>query len=131
MGFLLDTNVFSELRKRERCNPRVWRWRQRVALEDIFTSVLVLGELRFGVEKLRPQDPMTAKALEKWLREIEAVFANRILPLVWGRMSVSSRLPDIDALIAATALHHRLTLVTRNTRDVKRSGADCFDPFVD
>ena len=137
MGFLLDTNILSELRKERRCAPAVKRWYEAAPAEELFTSVLVLGELRFGIENIRQRDATTARVLEKWLREIEAVYAERILPVtahicdIWGRISISSRMPDVDALLAATALHHRLTFVTRNTRDIKRSGADCLDPFVD
>ena len=137
MGFLLDTNILSELRKERRCAPAVMRWYEATPAEDLFTSVLVLGELRFGIENLRHRDAITARALEKWLREIQTAYAQRVLPIsaeisdIWGRISISSRIPDVDALLAATALHHRLTFVTRNTRDVKRSGADCLDPFID
>ena len=137
MGFLLDTNILSELRKERRCKPTVMRWYESAPAEDLFTSVLVLGELRFGIENLRRRDAINARALEKWLREIESSYKPRVLPVtaeicdIWGRISISSRLPIIDALLAATALCHRLTLVTRNTRDVKRSGAECLDPFVD
>jgi predicted nucleic acid-binding protein len=137
VGFLLDSNVVSELRKGDRCAPAVWRWRQRIAIEEIFLSVLVMGELRRGIENVRHKDAVSARALEKWLRELESVYRHRILPVtseiadVWGRLSIRSPLPILDALMAATALHHQLTLVTRNIRDVKRSGADCLDPFVD
>ena len=136
MGFLLDTNLVSELRKGNRCMPSVWRWRQSVALEEIYISVLVLGELRRGVENIRRRDAFAAQALEKWLREVETVHEKRTLPVtagicdLWGRLSISAPLPPVDGLLAATALHHDLTLVTRNIADVKRSGARCLDPFV-
>jgi len=136
MGFLLDTNILSELRKGTRCHERVWRWRQRVALEEIFISVLVVGEVRQGIEKLRPKDPRTAGHLEKWLHDVENIYAERILPITigicdqWGRISPQTPLPAIDALLAATAIYHRLTLVTRNTRDVARTGAACLNPFT-
>jgi predicted nucleic acid-binding protein len=136
MSFLLDTNLISELRKGQKCATSVWRWRQSVALEEIYISVLVLGELRRGVENIRRRDAFTAQVLEKWLREVETVYDKRILPVtagicdLWGRLSIRAPLPPVDGLLAATALVHDLTLVTRNTVDVKRSGARCLDPFV-
>jgi predicted nucleic acid-binding protein len=136
MSFLIDTNVISELRKGDRCAPRVWKWRQSVALEDMFTSVLVIGEIRRGIEEKRARDPISTRVFEKWLDQLQSVHRNRILPVtveicdVWGRLSVRSPLPHIDGLLAATAIFHNLTLVTRNITDVKRSGARCLDPFV-
>ena len=136
MSFLIDTNVISELRKGNRCAPGVWKWRQGVALEEIFMSVLVIGEIRRGIEDKRAHDPVSARVFEKWLHEVQSIYRDRILPVtvdicdLWGRLSVRARLPHIDGLIAATALHHELTLVTRNIADVKRSGARCLDPFA-
>jgi toxin FitB len=136
MGYLLDTNLVSELRKGQKCAAGVWRWRQSVALEEIYISVLVLGELRRGVENIRRRDAFAAQALEKWLREVEIIYEKRTLPVtagicdLWDRLSINAPLPPVDGLIAATALHHNLTLVTRNTADVKRSGARCLNPFA-
>ncbi len=137
MAFLLDTNILSELRKERRCAPGVMRWYEATPAESLFTSVLVMGELRLGVEILRKRDAVTARILEKWLLNLEVVYHQRILPItgeitdIWGRLSIDSRLPEIDALLAATALHHGLTLVTRNTRDIARSGVDCLNPFAE
>jgi predicted nucleic acid-binding protein len=135
MGFLLDTNIISELRKAERCHRSVMRWYEATPMEQLFTSVLVLGELRRGIENLRRRDVVGAGVLEKWHREIEITYEERILPItspicdIWGRLCLSTPLPAIDALLAATAIHYRLTLVTRNTRDIERSGAACLNPF--
>jgi len=137
MAWLLDINVISEFRKGPRCSERVLQWYQGVNIDEVFLSVLVLGELRFGIENIRGRDMTAARSLEKWMHEVEIDFGGRILPVtaeicdVWGRLSIGKRLPSIDGLQVATALYHRLTFVTHNTRDVARSGVDYFDPFVD
>jgi predicted nucleic acid-binding protein len=136
-GFLLDTNVISELHKGEKCSPRVRAWYNRSGDHVLFLSVLILGELRRGIELLRRKDPIAARSLEKRRNELEVDYRDQILPVtaeicdLWGRLSLPAPMPAIDGLLAATALHHKLTLVTRNKRDVARSGADCFNPFVD
>ncbi len=137
MSYLLDTNIIFELRKNERCDARVWKWRQKVALEEIFTSVLSMGELRRGIEALRGRDGFAARSLEKWYRQISTVFAERILPVtfdvaeIWAQLPQNSPLPIADGLIAATAIHHELILVTGNTKDMRQSGVDCLNPFID
>jgi predicted nucleic acid-binding protein len=138
MGFLLDTNIISELRKGETGSERVIRWyKDQQDESQIFLSVLVLGELRTGIENIRRRDLVSARILENWLHSVEVEFANRILPITaeicdcWGRFDSRKPLPPIDGLLAATALQHNLTLVTRNIRDVARSGVECFNPFVD
>lgn len=136
MAWLLDTNVLSERRKRERCAPPVRSWFESVEDEDLFTSVLVIGEIWRGIEVLRLRDVATARALDRWLRGLEESFANRILPVtveicdLWGRLCPDQPLPPIDGLLAATALQHSLTLVTRNVADVARAGVDVFNPFA-
>lgn len=135
MSFLLDTNVISELRKGPRCNLGVSSWFEQVASEDLYLSVLTLGELRKGIENLRRRDASTAKALEAWLLEIESTYSERLLPVdqdvaeQWGRFSVPDPLPVLDGLLAATAHVHGLTLVTRNLKDVERTGVNCLNPF--
>ena len=136
MSFLLDTNVISELRKR-RCDPVVARWFAAVSDDDLFIGVLVLGELRRGLESIRRRDPASARALDRWLLGVHETFAARILPVdarvvdTWGRINVPNRLPAIDGLMAATALVHGLTLVTRNTADVAASGVPLRNPWND
>jgi hypothetical protein len=135
MVYLLDTNVVSELRKRERCNRGVRRWHASVANEDLMLSVLVIGEIRHGIESLRGRDPTGAHALDRWLRTLESQYEDRILPVtrevcrVWGGLSPQRPLAPIDGLMAATALHHGLVLVTRNVDDVRRSGVEMVNPF--
>jgi predicted nucleic acid-binding protein len=134
-GYLLDTNVVSEIRKGNRANPNLRSWFQAVPEEGIFLSVLVLGEIRSGVERIRPRDPAQAQALERWLLDLEVTYADRIFPITgaiadrWGRLSAGHPPSVVDCLMAATALENDLTLVTRNTDDVKRTGVKFLNPF--
>src|SRR6476620_2589859 len=118
-GCLLDTNVLSELRKAKRCDPGVRRWFEESAAEELFISVLVLGEIRQGIERIRRRDPAQARALEKWLLWIAAEFHDHLLPVddhvadQWGRLGLQQPIPILDAFLAATALVHGLTMVTR------------------
>ncbi|MEN9581711.1 MAG: hypothetical protein RJA70_4720 [Pseudomonadota bacterium] len=136
MSYLLDTNALSELRKGERANPGVLSWFAQVSDEELFTSVLVLGELRRGIESLRRRDSVAATSLDQWLARLTEQFADRLLPvdrdtaLRWGRLNVPDPVPTVDGLLAATALVHELTLVTRNTRDVERTGVALINPFT-
>ncbi len=136
MSFLIDTNIISELRKGERCDPGVAAWWTEVAEDDLWLSALVLGEIRKGVELARRRDPQKAEALEAWLGDVVAGFGDRILPVdtavaeEWGRMNAIRPAPVIDALLAATARANGLTLVTRNTADVAELGADVLNPFA-
>jgi toxin FitB len=136
MGYLIDTNVLSELQKGERANPYVRAWYAQTRSEELYLSVLVLGEIRQGIERLRRRDPEQAQRLEQRMALIQARLADRILPIStavaerWGRINVPDAFPVIDGLLAATALEHGLTLVTRNVRDVERSGASLLNPFA-
>ena len=133
--FLIDTNVISEVRKRERCDARVAAWWASITDTDLFLSVLVVGEIRQGIERLRGRDRGQAAALEKWLSDVAGAFRGRILGIdravaeAWGRMAAKQPTPVIDGLLAATALVHDLTLVTRNVADVAHSGARLINPF--
>ena len=137
MTFLLDTNVVSELRRGDRCDPNVSAWYARVEETDIFLSVLVLGEMRRGIERIRRRDPQQTDVLERWLDEIVLRFAGRILPIdemtaeAWGRTYYVRNVPVVDGLLAATAIVHDLTLVTRNVSDVRGLGARVLNPFLD
>lgn len=136
MTYLIDTNVLSEVRKGGRCDPEVARWWSGVGDDDLYLSVLVLGEIRKGVEILRRRDPVRASAIEAWLAEIGEAFSGRILPVdqpvaeAWGRLNVPDPVPVIDGLLAATAMIHNLILVTRNVSDIAGTGARFLDPFT-
>lgn len=80
-GFLLDTNVLSELRKRDRCDVGVRKWFEGVKSDELFVSVIVLGEIRKGIERIRIRDREQARALEKWLKSLVTTFRDRILPV--------------------------------------------------
>lgn len=134
MTWLVDTNVLSELRKGDRADRGVRAWFDDAREDDLFTSVLVLGEIRRGIESIRRRDVPSAMALEQWLERISIDFAERVLPVDarvadrWGCLNVPDPIPTVDGLLAATALVHDLVLVTRNVRDVERTGARVFDP---
>ena len=136
-GFLLDTNVVSELRKGDRADPGVRRWFKEHAADQIWLSALVVGELRRGVELLRRRDAKAGDVLSAWLDGVTTEFGDRVLPITmevcerWGVLNVPDPLPVVDGLMAATALEHDLVLVTRNTRDVERTGVQVDNPFSD
>lgn len=135
MSYLIDANVVSELRKGVRANPLVVDWFRKQQPQELFLSVLTLGELRHGVERARRRDPKSALALGRWLDRTLNRFRDRILDVDravaerWGRIGIPDPLPDVDALIAATALVHDLIVVTRNVKHVAPAGVRCFNPF--
>lgn len=135
MSFLLDTNIISEIRKADRADPHVSTWFASVADDELYLSVLVLGEIRQGIERARIRDPDKAAALERWLNQVQEAFGPRVLAVTlsvaeeWGIMNSARSMPTVDSLLAATAKVHRLTLVTRNVADISGSGADCLNPF--
>lgn len=112
MSYLVDTNILSEVRKRQRAAPSVRSWWRQTPPEQIFVSVLVLGEIRAGVERVRRRDPTQADKLEAWHDEIAMTFRARLLGVDlaitnrWGRLSAGRPLPPTDALLAATAPVH-------------------------
>lgn len=135
MSYLLDTNVISELRKGERADAKVRTWFDGLADEEIYLSVLTIGEIRRGVENVRRRDPDSASALDSWVARLSEAHRDRILPVdraiaeEWGRMNVPDPLPVVDGLLAATAKMAGLTLATRNVADVEGAGVELFDPF--
>lgn len=123
-GYLIDTNVISELRRRQP-EPRVVQWFEQRPAGQLYLSVLSLGEIRRGVERLEAGERQ--QALRTWLeRELPAFFARRLLPIDaavahrWGLLmaQMGRPLPAIDSLVAATALEHNLVLITRNLKDM-------------
>ncbi len=135
MKYLLDTNVISEVRKGRKAHPAVRKWWSETKIENIYTSVMVLGEIRQGVERLRIKDPQRAQEIENWLRSITASMGTRLLVVnqktadTWGRMGVNRSLPLVDSVLAATAVAHGLILVTRNTKDIQGIGVNYLNPF--
>ncbi len=134
--FLLDTNVVSELRKGVRADPGVVDWIAEVDESDLFLSVLVAGELRQGVERLRLRDATAAARLDRWCSALLEGYSARVLPVdarvadLWGRLNVPDPISAIDGLLAATAIVHGLTLVTRNVKAVARTGVTLQNPFT-
>ena len=134
MSYLIDTNVISELRKGDRCDRNVAAWIAEVSEEEMFFSVLTIGELRRGIELIQRRDKTSAVALGRWLRALIDTSGDRILHIdrviaeEWGRMNSPNPLPVIDGLIAATARIHGLTVATRNARDIERAGVSSDNP---
>ncbi|HSK83519.1 MAG TPA: type II toxin-antitoxin system VapC family toxin [Rubrobacter sp.] len=135
MSFLLATNVVSEPRKGRRADTNVMRWFSSVAPDELHISVLVIGEIRQGIEGLRRRDPTQASHLESWLVGLCRGYADRILSVdleaaeEWGRMNVPDPISTRDGLMAATAKVRNMTFVTRNTADVARTGVRLLNPF--
>ena len=134
MSYLLDTNVVSEARK-PHADAGVRAWLAEVDDRELYVSVLVLGEIRQGIERLRPRDPERAQAYEAWLDTLRGAYADRIVPIdarttdEWGRLNALRPVPVVDGLMAATAKVRDWTLVTRNVADVRATGVRVLDPF--
>ena len=135
MSYLLDTNVISEL-VRPKPTKVVIDWFENIPSEALHISVLTLGEIRKGVEHM--PDGVRREKLRLWLEhDLVDWFGDRILPVDlpiadrWGRLlaSVGRPVPSIDSLLAATALHHELRLVTRNRKDFDYPGLEVINPW--
>ena len=136
MTYLIDTNVLSETRKRQPAQE-VTDWIAATPADRLHVSVLSLGEIEQGIARIRARgDRQQASALERWLRDVEDGFADRVLPVTlsvataWGRYQYDQPLPVVDALIAATARVHGMTVVTRNIKDFERAGIQTVNPFT-
>jgi predicted nucleic acid-binding protein len=135
--FLLDTNVISEIRKRERAHPNVARWVTQTPAREIGTSVLVLAEIRRGIELKRRKNPKQGAVLDRWFSQVRGRLGDRVVPVdepiadAWALLSATDPLPFIDGLLAATAKVRGLTLVTRDTAPLVRTGVSLLDPFTD
>ncbi|MBM3569078.1 MAG: type II toxin-antitoxin system VapC family toxin [Alphaproteobacteria bacterium] len=136
MTYLIDTNVVSEVRKGRACDANVAAWYAELDDDDLYLSVLAVGEVRNGIERLRRRDRHQAERLEQWLVELTRAFGPRILGIdravaeAWGRMAAIRPVPAIDGLMAATAMVHDLTLATRNLADVAGLGAKAVNPWA-
>lgn len=136
MRYLVDTDVISELRKRDRCDSAVNLWkREELVPYRGAISVIVLGEIRKGIDIVARRDPTTASRLELWLQGLCEQFGDRILPVTreiaveWGRLNAQRPLPAADSLLAATANVHDLVLATRNTDDLRDVDVRLMNPF--
>ena len=131
--FLIDTDVVSALRKRNR-HPEIARWVEAQRSADLYLSVVTVGEIERGIERQQRRDPVHAHALAAWLDRLIALYGNRILAVDlsaarrWGRLSHLIGHGGADLLIAATALEHGLTVVTRNVRHFEPTGVPVLDP---
>jgi|GEM_PF-223839 len=136
-SYLIDTNVLSEVRKGHRCHSNVAAWWRTIEDGQIYLSVLSIGEIRRGIDLLRAKgDDRAGGSLEGWFRRLTELYRDRILPVnvaiaeEWGRMNVPDPVSTVDGLLASTAKIHGLTLVTRNVRDIARTGVAHLDPFL-
>ena len=126
--FLLDTDVLSALRRRER-NPAIVRWVETQRTADLYISVATVGEIERGITQQQRHNPPFARDLSLWLDRVLAWYSDRILPVDaasarrWGRLSATLGHDSADLLISATALEHGLTVVTRNVRHFEPTGA--------
>ena len=130
--FLLDTNVVSDAQKRV---PEPLRWLAAVDPDLVYLSVITVGEIERGIERLRSSNAAKRAILASWLADLRRENAQRILPvtdevaIAWGRLSISGTTGEADGLIAATALVHQLILVTRNVSDFRDAGVEIINPW--
>jgi predicted nucleic acid-binding protein len=134
LKFLVDTNVASEV-GRPRANRKVVDWSNSVDPETLYLSVLTLGEISRGIESSARRDPVRAANLQLWFEGLRRLYTTRIIAVdseiaeYWGRISAKRSLPVVDGLLAATALVHGMTLVSRNGRDFTNIGVATLNPW--
>ena len=136
--YLLDTNVISELRHgKPQQSPAVRAWAADKDMSRLFLSAITVLELEKGVQALERKQPPQGSALRDWLDRVKTAFADRILPfnedtaVLCSAMHFPQPKPERDAMIAATALQHRMTLITRNVTDFEKTGVALINPFAD
>ena len=135
MTYLLDTNIISETGK-ARPHPAFLDWFNATPEEEMYLSVITIGEIRKGVEQLRPDNPSRANTLTEMLAAMEEDYRSRILDVnsrvayAWGALAAQNPGHPLDNYLAATAQVHALTLVTRNTKDFTRLGVPLLNPFA-
>ena len=131
MNFLLDTVVLSELRKAQP-SRKVVQWIKAQKVDSLFISVVSIGEIERGIERARKADAAFAAELEQWLETLLSLYADRVLQVsanaarLWGRLSAKLGHEGADLLIAATALSHGATVVTRNVKHFVPTGVRAF-----
>jgi toxin FitB len=135
VSYLLDTNVISEIRKPSP-NEGVAAWFSDTESSELYLSVLVIGEIRQGIERLRRRrDRRQASLFDRWLTVLKEEFTDRLIPVsvaiaeCWGSLNARQPLPVIDGLLAATAIEHDLTFVTRETSRLRTTGARVLNPW--
>ncbi len=136
-GYLLDTNVLSEIRKGpQRARPEVYQWWLGMRDQEIYLSVMTLGEIRKGIDRLGVRDVSQTLALERWLGDVKTTFRERVIDVSlavaerWGKLQATRSLPEVDALLAASVLEYDLTLVTRNEADFEGLDIRILNPFL-
>ena len=134
--YLLDTNVLSEMRKPGKADARVRRWAEGVDAASLFVSVISIFEMEKGVLSMERRDPRQGSALRTWLtKHVLSAFNGRILPvdsavaMRCAALHVPDPRSDRDSFIAATAIVHNLTVVTRNVTDFKSTGVAVLNPW--
>lgn len=132
--YLLDTVILSELRREPR-DTGVVAWISAQRPTDLYISAFTIGEIERGIARQRRKNPPFAESLAGWLDSLLTLYAERILPVDtatarrWGQLSAAVGNDSVDLVIAATALEHGLTVVTRNTRHFEPTGALILNPF--
>lgn len=132
--YLLDTVVLSEIRKRQR-DPAVVEWMTSQRDADLFLSAVTIGEIERGIVLQKSRNSPFSDELSQWLDKILSLYSDRVLPVdiatarLWGRLSAEIGNDSPDLLIAATAMIHGLTVVTRNTRHFEPTGVAVLNPF--
>jgi len=135
LTYLLDTSVVSEICKSSP-DTNLIAWIDPIPSYELYISVLVVGEIRQGIDRLSRRDHDQADVLERWLAQLRADFSDRVLPITaeiadeWGRLNVPEPIPAIDGLMAATAIVAGFILATRNTRDLQSTGARLLNSFL-
>lgn len=135
MTYLIDTNILSEIQKGPSADERVLNWWNSTQDIDLYPSVVAVGEVYRGIEKLLRIDPRRGQVYLDWIRNVTEAFRGRILgvdldsAIAWGKITSGRSLPLADAMLAATAISHNLVLVTRNTRDIRETGVQYLNPF--
>ena len=133
--FLIDTDVLSALRRRDR-HPELVRWLQAQRTADLYLSAVTVGEIERGIARQQRRDPSFARELSLWLDRVLAWYGDRILGVDvptarrWGRLYGDLGHEGPDLIIAATALEHGLTVVTRNVKHFELTGVPVFNPFI-
>jgi toxin FitB len=135
MSYLLDTVVLSEMRK-SKPSPKVLAWLKRQKFDDLFISVVSVGEIERGIVMAQKTNPVFSDELTLWLQQLLTLHADRVLPItsniarIWGKLSAQLGHEGADILIAATAINHKLTVVTRNVKHFEPAIVHIVNPFV-